>query len=69
MKNRLTTLFIAIVACTVMIATSCKKPSASFTASTTTAAVGSPIVFTNTSTDDKQSMWDLGMEQDQLLLK
>jgi PKD repeat protein len=60
MKNRLTTLFVAIVACTIMIATSCTKPSASFTASTTTAAVGAPIVFTNTSSDDRQAMWDFG---------
>jgi PKD repeat protein len=60
MKNYVTTIFVAMIACSMFFATSCTKPSASFTVSPSTAKVGDPITFTNTSTDDRAVMWDFG---------
>ncbi len=60
MKKQISKIVTALAVGTMFIAVSCKKPAASFTSDKTTAAVGEPINFTNTSTADAKAMWDFG---------
>lgn len=59
MKKQLSILSMAFIGCTLLM-TSCKKPSASFTADKSAVAVGEAVNFTNTSTDASKVMWDFG---------
>ncbi len=59
MKKQISKIVTALAVGTLFF-TACKKPAASFTSDKTTAAVGDPINFTNTSTADAKDMWDFG---------
>ncbi|OFX59366.1 MAG: hypothetical protein A2046_01330 [Bacteroidetes bacterium GWA2_30_7] len=60
MRKTFKTLTIIAITGVILMAYSCKKPTASFTSDLTTAKVGEVITFTNTSTDAAVSMWDFG---------